>query len=228
MTEYKLVPVEPTEAMIRSAMQYDSIQDPADDPAMVEQIKLDWSLMLAAAPDSQPLRYTSDGAVAECPCCGSLNVGGVNDTVGCYDCSLFITKQRPLQNAIDAWNTRTGRTHPAPDVQGEPVAYQIREKGSDNWHAISASHYQYITSRKHDWDHAEVRGLYATPQPAEQQPDVTQLVEALEEARRELNSCQSVIHYAGGFDPAYVTGAQAALVKIDAALDAYRKGGDAP
>lgn len=58
---------------------------------------------------------------------------------------------------------------------------------------------------------------------ANPEPDVAGLLEALEEARRELNSCQSVIHYAGGFDPAYVTGAQAALVKIDAALAAHRK-----
>lgn len=60
---------------------------------------------------------------------------------------------------------------------------------------------------------------------ANPEPDVEGLLEALEEARRELNSCQSVIHYAGGFDPAYVTGAQAALVKIDAALAAQRSQG---
>lgn len=68
----------------------------------------------------------------------------------------------------------------------------------------------------------EWRGACDCQPPA---PDVSALVEALEEARRELNSCQSVIHYAGGFDPAYVTGAQAALVKIGAALATHRKQG---
>lgn len=74
-----------------------------------------------AAPDAQgePLRYTHDGALAQCPCCGSLDAGGAHDTVSCYSCDLTVTKPRPLQNAIDAWNTRTGRTHPVPAVQGE-------------------------------------------------------------------------------------------------------------
>lgn len=52
------------------------------------------------------LRYTSDGELAECPCCGSLDVGGAHDTVNCYSCGLQITKPRPLQNAADAWNKR--------------------------------------------------------------------------------------------------------------------------
>ncbi len=54
-------------------------------------------------------------------------------------------------------------------------------------------------------------------------PDVAGLVEALKEARRELDSCQRVIHYAGGFDPAYVDGAQKALCTIDAALATHQK-----
>lgn len=52
------------------------------------------------------LRYTNDGELAECPCCGSLDVGGAHDTVNCYGCGLQITKPRPLQNAVDAWNKR--------------------------------------------------------------------------------------------------------------------------
>lgn len=52
------------------------------------------------------LRYTSDGELAECPCCGSLDVGGAHDTVNCYGCGLAIKKPRPLQNAADAWNRR--------------------------------------------------------------------------------------------------------------------------
>lgn len=44
------------------------------------------------------------------------------------------------------------------------------------------------------------------------------LVQALRLARKELDSCQRVIHYAGGFNPAYVSDAQAALKVADAVL----------
>lgn len=66
-----------------------------------------------------PLRYTNDGSLAECPCCGSLDVGGAHDTVHCYRCGLTVTKPRPLKNAIDAWNMRTGKqTAPQPEQSG--------------------------------------------------------------------------------------------------------------
>lgn len=45
-----------------------------------------------------------------------------------------------------------------------------------------------------------------------------ELVQALRLARKELDACQRVIHYAGGFDPAYVNGAQEALKVADAVL----------
>jgi hypothetical protein len=54
------------------------------------------------------LRYTSDGALAECPCCGSLDVGGAHNNVHCYKCGLNVTAPVPLKNAIDIWNRRTG------------------------------------------------------------------------------------------------------------------------
>lgn len=68
--------------------------------------------LLNATPTTQPtatgagLRYTNDGALAECPCCGSLDVGGAHHTVHCYRCGLKIEKPGPLQNACDAWNKR--------------------------------------------------------------------------------------------------------------------------
>ncbi|MGB5955439.1 hypothetical protein [Pseudomonas sp.] len=46
-----------------------------------------------------------------------------------------------------------------------------------------------------------------------------ELIHALRLARKELDACQRVIHYAGGFDPAYVDDAQAALKVADAALE---------
>lgn len=45
-----------------------------------------------------------------------------------------------------------------------------------------------------------------------------ELVQALRLARKELDACQRVIHYAGGFTPAYVDDAQAAIKVADAVL----------
>jgi hypothetical protein len=49
---WKLVPVEPTEAMLREALSYDSIQDPNNPDSRVEELLIDWSLMLSAAPSA--------------------------------------------------------------------------------------------------------------------------------------------------------------------------------
>lgn len=46
-----------------------------------------------------------------------------------------------------------------------------------------------------------------------------ELTQALRLARKELDSCQRVIHYAGGFGPAYVNDAQAAIKVADAVLE---------
>ncbi|MDD2133321.1 hypothetical protein [Pseudomonas kurunegalensis] len=46
-----------------------------------------------------------------------------------------------------------------------------------------------------------------------------ELTQALRLARKELDACQRVIHYAGGFDPAYVNDAQAAIKMADAVLE---------
>ena len=46
------------------------------------------------------------------------------------------------------------------------------------------------------------------------------LREELRGTARELHACQSVIHLAGGFDPAYVSDAQVALKSARAALEA--------
>ncbi|MEZ1420656.1 hypothetical protein QVM55_12585 [Pseudomonas monteilii] len=46
-----------------------------------------------------------------------------------------------------------------------------------------------------------------------------ELTQALRLARKELDACQRVIHYAGGFDPAYVNDAQAAIKVAEAVLE---------
>ncbi|WP_200627773.1 hypothetical protein [Pseudomonas sp. LAM2023] len=45
-----------------------------------------------------------------------------------------------------------------------------------------------------------------------------ELVQALRLVRKELDACQRVIHYAGGFTPAYVDDAQAAIKVADTVL----------
>ena len=113
MSEFKTVPMEPTPEMVEAAEE-------AYMPFGDMDLAIRMAVLTAPAVQGEPLRYTNDGALAECPCCGSVDVGGAHDTVSCYNCDLTVTKPRPLQNAIDAWNTRTGRTHPAPAAQGEP------------------------------------------------------------------------------------------------------------
>ncbi|WP_312537657.1 hypothetical protein [Stutzerimonas nitrititolerans] len=58
---WKLVPIEPTEGMLRSAMQYDKAQEPGDDPELAESLRIDWSLMLDAAPIAQIASQTAPG-----------------------------------------------------------------------------------------------------------------------------------------------------------------------
>lgn len=92
---------------------------------------------LYAAPiaHTAPLRYTNDGSLAECPRCGSLDVGGAHDTVNCYRCGLTVTRPRPLQNAIDAWNTRTGNQVAPPAHPDASVLVEALEQFADdsNW-----------------------------------------------------------------------------------------------
>ncbi len=54
----------------------------------------------------------------------------------------------------------------------------------------------------------------------EAEPVNQQMLDALNSMRRELQSCQAVIHLAGGFDHAYVDNAKSALSKADAAIAA--------
>lgn len=47
---WRLVPVEPTEDMLRAGLQYDSEQDPNNPDSRVEELKIDYGLMISAAP----------------------------------------------------------------------------------------------------------------------------------------------------------------------------------
>ena len=82
-----------------------------------------------------PLRYTNDGELAECPCCGSVDVGGAHDTVNCYGCGLQITKPRPLKNAVDAWNRRTQFAVVVPDEKPLPDLMMSSYHEAIGWNA---------------------------------------------------------------------------------------------
>lgn len=89
-----------------------------------------------------------------------------------------------------------------PAAQGEPVAYISHTSEGD------------VLGWERQFDAPSHAPLYAAPQTAEQQPDVTQLVEALEMARDRLESERR----SGELDP---------LIRdIDDALAAHRKGGE--
>ena len=63
------------------------------------------------------LRYTSDGAMAECPKCKSLKVGAVEGIASCRDCGIQLRK--PTHKEVLAeWNTR-------PEPSGELVGSEL-------------------------------------------------------------------------------------------------------
>lgn len=99
--------------------------------SMVPMSNEQWrTLMTKQAREPVAMRYTNDRALAECPCCGSLDVGGVHDTVNCYRCGLTITKKPPLKNAIDAWNKRALYTAPqAQPAQTAQTAQTVEPVG---------------------------------------------------------------------------------------------------
>jgi len=60
--------------------------------------------------DEYEIKWRQDGSFCECPCCGSLDIGGAIDICHCYVCGLSIqVKGAPLQEAMNKWNTRKGK-----------------------------------------------------------------------------------------------------------------------
>lgn len=83
---------------------------------------------LSQQAEQEPLRYTGDKELAECPCCGSLDVGGVGGStsiqegiayVNCYACGLELKRKGTLAEACAAWNRRT---RPPAAAEQEPYA----------------------------------------------------------------------------------------------------------
>ena len=144
---WRLVPNEPTEKMLNwfSGTAYARLS-----PGKQSAERDHYRNMLAAAPEpeqpatsARPIKYTLDLTLAECPCCGSLDVGGVGGEasieevpaiVNCYSCGLQLRKRGTLKEACDAWNTRTGKV-PADqslrEIRADAVEQAARSVPSD-------------------------------------------------------------------------------------------------
>ncbi|MFY1847921.1 Lar family restriction alleviation protein [Achromobacter dolens] len=166
-----------------------------------------------------------------CPFCGGTRIftepdergsGGQWVTpihVGCNDCKAEQVADT-VDEAVERWNRRSAAPGVS-TVEAQPVAWM----DPDTQDVISAE-------RKASWLNEYGAGGAAKAatytralgdlRPAPAAGDARELLGALIDARRELHACQAVIHYAGGFDPAYVRDAQAAIKRADAAIAAQQ------
>lgn len=136
------------------------------------------------------------------------------------DCQLFVVACRPgkadfdlvlpspeadLNNALDALR-RQGLSIDGTNIYKQAVCDLVvgaMVMGKQNTNPPPAGHWG-----QQFWDIGRAEGELQD-----------ELILALRQARKELDACQRVIHYAGGFDPAYVNDAQAALKIADAVLE---------
>lgn len=134
-------------------------------------------------------------------------------------CELFVIACRPgkddfdlvlpspeanLNNALDALR-RQGLSIDGANIYKQAVcdlAVGAMAMGKQNSNPPPAGHWG-----QEFWDIGRAEGALQE-----------ELVQALRLARKELDACQRVIHYSGGFDPAYVDDAQAAIKITDAVL----------
>jgi len=102
---------------------------------------------------------------------------------------------------------------------------------------VAAGHFEMTTTGRREVskifaDSADVEILYHDPEwPFHSSPKVDALrkeneevLAALKSVIKELHACQAVIHLAGGFDPAYVTDAQAALKGANTVISKLKGG----
>lgn len=135
-------------------------------------------------------------------------------------CELFVIACRPgkddfdlvlpspeanLNNALDALR-RQGLSIDGANIYKQAVcdlAVGAMAMGKQNNNPPPAGHWG-----QQFWDIGRAEGALQE-----------ELVHALRLVRKELDACQRVIHYAGGFTPAYVDDAQAAIKAADAVLE---------
>lgn len=100
----------------------------------------------------------------------------------------------------------------------EPVAWEYQK-------AALAEHSNWIRNRTTDQavEYLWKKGWRIAPEPT---PEgfVLVPVDRLKHVHRDLDACQRVIWYAGGFDPSYCTDAQARLAEIDTWISAAQQG----
>lgn len=105
-----------------------------------------------------------------------------------------------------------------------PEAIKAGQKYSD---AENSTYFWSVLNHGQKWpedvtllySHADYRAL--EEELAALRVRVGALVDASTYARRELKSCQAVIHLHGGFDPTYVEGAQKAMRDLSSALEDF-------
>ena len=70
------------------------------------------AMMLEAAERMEelirPVRWTSDGRMAECAHCGSRDVGATSVIAHCYKCKISVRGNNMVET-LTLWNTRGGK-----------------------------------------------------------------------------------------------------------------------
>lgn len=98
------------------------------------------------------------------------------------------------------------------DLAHTPGPWIVREVTHKNVPGQRAFAIDFNEDREQvvDWVYEKADALLIAAAP--------ELLDALIKTREELCACQSVIHYAGGFSPAYVEQAQIAMKIADTAI----------
>lgn len=210
MTDYKLVPVEPTAEMLCKGMEAYCIED-CEVIAQGHVLGI-YKAMLSATPAVQGEPENWREKVADL-----IKVAhgeGQKSATG-RDPSSFRWVNSKSYKAAQALLAA-----PTPEaVQGEPVGWVWHSYNQTNF--TSGSHHKEVLEA----DGVKLTPVYTAPQPAEQQPepDVEALVEALSIARDYVFSSLEEKKLALAGYPQMWRCEQDDLAMIDATMSAYRK-----
>lgn len=149
--------------------------------------------------------------------------GAIDDEYGCYGGGIVYVDSKgalPERDNIDSDDDKVLADY----FQRQPIATPIRaiwsaKEGAPAWSYQTEIPHATFDVLDEDGD-LYCRGIVFAL--ADLQNSARALIvptETLQRIRRDLDACQRVIHYAGGFDPAYVRDAQARLAEIDELLE---------
>ena len=168
-TGWKLVPMEPTAAMLDAAFDTEVVHTEWGVDAFVENTDEVYGAMLAAAPEAP----AQQKPVAHLPCCGYTDTSALqwnhyNGVAQCHNCGqVYAAPQSPAQSCCTC--TKTADLHKAPaPAQQEPVAWRVRPFdygiGYEGVDALTTRKEQCEIWARKGW---KVEPLYAAPQPTE-------------------------------------------------------------